>query len=39
MKPLTFWDITIGVSAIGFALGWMVGMFLGLWTWVTLVWR
>lgn len=36
MNALTFWEAVSGASAIGFCVGWLCGMFLGLWAYVTL---
>lgn len=36
MNALTFWEATTGAAAVGFSVGWLCGMFLGLWACVTL---
>ena len=36
MNTLTFWEATTGAAAIGFSVGWLCGMFLGLWCSVSL---
>ena len=36
MNALTFWETAGTSAALGFAVGWLCGMFLGLWAYVTL---
>ena len=36
---MTYRAILTGALGIGFVTGWLGGMFLGLWAYVTLVWR
>ncbi len=36
MNALPYREIVTGMAALGFAAGWLAGMFLGLWAYVTL---
>ena len=36
MNALTFWDVLKGAFAFGFVAGWVSGLFVGLWTMMTL---
>jgi len=39
MQTISFSEALAGCAAFGFITGWICGMFLGMWAWVTLVWR